>query len=191
MKVLTAAEMRGVDQRTEEIGIPGEILMENAGHRVVEFLAERFGPLSEHHIVILCGKGNNGGDGYVIARQLFTRYRPASLHAVAVFPADRSEPRMMLEACGCPVYDAITQDMRRATLVVDAVAGTGLSGAARGPVLDAIREINNGFPDARVLAIDLPSGMHTDSGNTEGELARADATITFTAPKRCHVLAPN
>ena len=70
MKILTAAEMREVDRRTIEAGIPGIVLMENAGHRVVEFLAERFAPLGGQRIVVLCGKGNNGGDGLVIARQL-------------------------------------------------------------------------------------------------------------------------
>ena len=82
MKILTAAEMREVDRRTIEAGIPGIVLMENAGHRVVEFLAERFAPLGEQRIVVLCGKGNNGGDGLVIARQLHTRFSPASLHVV-------------------------------------------------------------------------------------------------------------
>ena len=82
MKILTAAEMREVDRRTIEAGIPGIVLMENAGHRVVEFLAERFAPLGEQRIVVLCGKGNNGGDGLVIARQLYTRFAPASLHVV-------------------------------------------------------------------------------------------------------------
>jgi hydroxyethylthiazole kinase-like uncharacterized protein yjeF len=82
MKILTAAEMREVDRRTVEAGIPGIVLMENAGHRVVEFLAERFAPLAEQRIVVLCGKGNNGGDGLVVARQLHTRFAPASLHVV-------------------------------------------------------------------------------------------------------------
>ena len=70
MKVLTAAEMREVDRVTIEAGIPGIILMENAAHRVVEFIRERFSPLSAQRIVILCGKGNNGGDGLAMARQL-------------------------------------------------------------------------------------------------------------------------
>src|ERR1044071_6563186 len=79
MKVLTAAQMREVDRRTIEMGIPGIVLMENAGHRVVEFLAEKFPNLGAQRTDILCGKGNNGGDGLVVARQLFTRYRPAAL----------------------------------------------------------------------------------------------------------------
>ena len=73
MKVLTASEMREVDRLTIERGIPGLVLMENAGNRVVDFLRERFAPLSEHRVAVICGKGNNGGDGFVVARQLFTR----------------------------------------------------------------------------------------------------------------------
>lgn len=191
MKVLTAAEMREVDRRTIELGISGPILMENAGHRAVEFLLAEFGPLSRHRIVVLCGKGNNGGDGYVIARQLNTRFRVANLHVVAAFPEDVTEPRRMLEVTGCPVHDAITPEMRHATIVIDAVLGTGVTGSARGKALEFIREINSGFPQARVFAVDTPSGMNTDGGASEGEVARADATITFTAPKLCHVLAPN
>ena len=71
MKVLTAAQMREVDRLTIERGIPGVVLMENAGQRVVEFLATRFAPLSTQRITVICGKGNNGGDGMVVARQLF------------------------------------------------------------------------------------------------------------------------
>ncbi len=190
--VLTAAEMRDVDRRTIELGIPGNILMENAGHRVVEYLAAHYAPLAAHRIAVLCGKGNNGGDGYVIARQLHTRLHPAALHVISIFNDDQAtEPRRMLEVTGCPVLDAIPPEARHATVVIDAVLGTGISGAARGRPLEAIREINTGFPLARVLAVDLPSGMHADSGRTEGEHARADATVTFTAPKPCHVLAPN
>lgn len=189
MKVVTAAEMRDVDRRTMELGIDGPILMENAGIRAVDFLAEQFGSPARHRIVILCGKGNNGGDGYVVARQLLTRFRVGALHVVG--PGDGSAPQQMFEAAGGVVHPEITPEMRRATLVVDAVLGTGVEGAARGRALDLIREINTGFPEARVLAIDVPSGMNTDSGSSVGEVARADATITFTAPKLCHALSPN
>ena len=76
--------MREVDRRTIEMGIPGTVLMENAGTRVVEFLADGFAPLAQQRIVVFCGKGNNGGDGMVVARQLFTQYHPQSLTAVLV-----------------------------------------------------------------------------------------------------------
>ena len=194
--VLTAAEMREVDRRTIEMGIPGIVLMENAGHRVVEFLVERFAPLSEHRIAVLCGKGNNGGDGLVVARQLYTRFRPRALHVVLLadpqeLKGDAAANYRMLQACGCPVSREIPQEAHYATLLLDALLGTGISGPATGRMLEAIREINRGFPLAKVVAVDIPSGMPSDSGEPVGEFARADATVTFTAAKVGQVLAPN
>jgi NAD(P)H-hydrate epimerase len=197
MKVLTAAQMRDVDRRTIEMGIPGLVLMENAGHRVVELLCEKFAPLAAHRIVVLCGKGNNGGDGMVVARQIFTRFQPRALHVVLLaapedLKGDAAQNYRMLHAvCGCPVAREIPAEARLATIVVDALLGTGISGPAAGAMLDAIREINRGFPLAKVVAVDIPSGMPSDIGEPLGEQARADCTVTFTAPKPAHVLAPN
>ena len=196
MKVLTAAEMRDVDRQTIESGIPGLVLMENAGIRVTEFLSQRFAPLSSHRIVILCGKGNNGGDGFVVARQLLTRFRPAALH-VLLFAApetlqgDAAANYQMFLAAGGEVLSEIPPDARFASLVIDAILGTGLTGPATGHPLAAIHEINHGFPLAKVVAVDLPSGMPSDSGAPTGACARADCTITFTAPKLAHALPPN
>src|SRR6266852_5881229 len=124
MKVLTAAQMREVDRLTIERGIPGLILMENAGIRVVEFLTERFSPLSGERVAVICGKGNNGGDGLVVARQLYTRFRPRALHVVLkADPADlrgeAAENLRMLSACGCPFSQEATSETRFATLVID------------------------------------------------------------------------
>jgi ADP-dependent NAD(P)H-hydrate dehydratase / NAD(P)H-hydrate epimerase len=174
MKVLTAAEMREVDRLTMEGGISGPVLMENAGCRVVEFLELRFAPLAEHRIVIFCGKGNNGGDGLVIARQLESRYKPRWVRVIRVEEGIPSDP-----------------ELQQATLVIDALLGTGLQGPARGKALDGIRAINTGFPQAKVIAVDLPSGMQSDSGRSDGEVARADYTVTFTAPKIAHAMPPN
>jgi NAD(P)H-hydrate epimerase len=223
MKVLTAVQMREVDRRTIEAGIPGIVLMENAGHRVLEamersvallagqaspatrgggpdqLLADACGSagswLAEQRITVLCGKGNNGGDGLVIARQLLSRIHPRSLHVLLAAPASELDGdaaknyRMFTIAGGTVVYD-VSAEMRDSTLVVDALLGTGLSGPARGRLLELIHAINTDFPLARVVAVDLPSGMQSDSGHQEGEVARADLTVTFTAPKPCHVLAP-
>jgi NAD(P)H-hydrate epimerase len=196
MKVLTAAQMREVDRRTSEMGIPGIVMMENAGHRVVEFLAERFAPLPAQRIVVLCGKGNNGGDGMVVARQLHTRFHPQALHVVLLaapedLKGDAAANYKMLAACGCPVWREIPAEARLATLVVDALLGTGISGPAAGVMLEGIRQINDGFPLAKVVAVDIPSGMPSDSGQPAGECARADYTVTFTAPKVGQVLPPN
>ncbi len=196
MKILTAAQMREVDRRTVEMGIPGIVLMENAGHRVVHFLAERFAPLSAQRIVVLCGKGNNGGDGMVVARQLYTRFRPQALHVVLLadpdeLKGDAAANYRMLRACGCEIAREIPPDARLATLVLDALLGTGINGPATGRVLEAIREINTGFTLAKVVAVDIPSGMPGDSGEPVGEFARADATVTFTALKVAQAIPPN
>jgi NAD(P)H-hydrate epimerase len=196
MKVLTAKQMRDVDQLTINSGIPGIILMENAAHRVVEYIAAKFSPLSSHRIVVLCGKGNNGGDGMAIARQLHTRFSPRSLHVALAAPpqnlvGDAAENLRMLHACGLGVHEEITPEMRDATLIVDALLGTGIQGPASGHVLDWIEAINHAFPYAKVVAVDVPSGMASDEADNEGVCARADATVTFTAPKICHVLPPN
>src|ERR1700733_12505184 len=122
--------MRDVDRRTAELGIPNIILMENAGQRVVEFLEREYAPLAKQRIVVVCGKGNNGGDGLVVARQLFTRAKPEGLRGVLagdpdagpnMMHGDASENFKMLKALGCPVSFEITPEMRTATLVVDAV----------------------------------------------------------------------
>lgn len=196
MKIVTAAEMRSIDRRTEELGIPGIILMENAAHRVVEYLEQRLAPLRGQRMVVLCGKGNNGGDGLAIARQLFTRVHPRSLDVLLAcrpeeLNGNAAANYRMYEACGGTVRFEIEPEMQAASLVVDALLGSGLNGAARGKGLEWIRAINSGFRGARVVAVDVPSGMPSDTGEPSGEFARADATVTFTAPRLCHVLAPN
>jgi ADP-dependent NAD(P)H-hydrate dehydratase / NAD(P)H-hydrate epimerase len=185
VKVLTAAQMRDVDRRTAELGIPNIILMENAGQRVVEFLEREYAPLAKQRIVVVCGKGNNGGDGLVVARQLFTRIKPNYLRVVlAADPGelrgDALENYKMLEAVGCPVSFEITPEMWTATLVVDALLGTGFEGPARGRASELIDAINGSFPLADVVAVDVPSG----------EAVRAKHTVTFTALKPCLVLSP-
>ena len=109
----------------------------------------------------------------------------------AELTGDAAANYRMLLAAGGSVERAVPAAARDATLVVDAVLGTGTNGAARGAARDAIREINSGFPLAKVVAVDIPSGMPSDSGEPAGEWARADATVTFTAPKVAHALAPN
>ncbi len=195
MKVLTAAGMREIDRLTIEAGVPSLVLMENAGLRVVEFLEERFAPLDRHRIVIFCGRGNNGGDGFVIARQLFMRRLAAAVHVVLAcdpdeLRGDAAANFAMLTFAGCPVHLEVTPEMHAATIVVDALLGTGARGAAKGRVAELIHEINTGFPGAKVVAVDIPSGLSSDEPRSEGEWARADYTVTFTAPKVGQVLPP-
>jgi len=197
MKILTAAEMREVDRRTIESGIPGLILMENAAHRVVEVLARECAPLKEQRILVFCGKGNNGGDGLAIARLLHVNYRPASLDVIlAATPAelqgDAYANLAMLRASGFEsIHDGVPDDARGATLIIDALLGTGIDGNARGRAAELIIELSFGFPGAKICAVDLPSGMASDSGDSGTPVSRADFTVTFTAPKLCHALPPN
>lgn len=219
MKVLTAAQIRRIDQQTIDAGFPGLLLMENAGHRVMEAL-ETLGaevpsntshpaprpltqepgsrplrPLERERVVIFCGKGNNGGDGLVVARHLLTRRKPASLHVLLTAPPEELSPDAranlkMFEAAGGRIAREITPDMQPATLLIDAMLGTGLDGAAREPVLGFIQEWNKGFPLARRIAIDVPSGMSSDALSTGGEFCHVDGCVTFTALRPCHVLPP-
>jgi NAD(P)H-hydrate epimerase len=194
-KVLTPAAMGEVDGATIAAGIPGIILMENAAARVVEYVTAHFSPVSEQRIVVVCGKGNNGGDGLAIARQLHVRFAPGILRVIltcdpAELRGDAAVNLAMLRAAGVQEYRDFGPEMRSATLVIDAVLGTGLNGAASGPALDAILEINSSFPFAKVIAVDIPSGLSGASEKPPGNYARADATVTFTAPKVCHAMPP-
>jgi NAD(P)H-hydrate epimerase len=190
MKVLTPHQMSEVDRATIEAGIPGLILMETAAARVVDYIAEHFAPVSDQRIVVVCGKGNNGGDGLAIARQLHVRFQPRFLRIELIgdpseLTGDAARNYLMLKASGLNE----SQDFDP-TLVIDAVLGTGLRGAASGPALDAIRKINTAFPLAEVVAVDIPSGLSGESGTPPGEYVTASATVTFTAPKVCHAMPP-
>lgn len=194
-KVLTPQQMGDVDRATIAAGIPGIVLMENAAQRVVEYLARKFSPLRDERIVVACGKGNNGGDGLAIARQLHICFNPRHLWVVLTanpeeLSGDAALNLRMLRACGVQEYRDFGPDMRQATLIVDAILGTGLNGPAKGAALDAILEINAFPPSARVVAVDIPSGLSGETGTPPGECVRADATVTFTAPKVCHAMPP-
>ncbi len=188
MRVLKAAEMRQVDERTIALGIPGLVLMENAAHRVVECMRERFGPLNTHRIAIYCGKGNNGGDGLAMARILSVvddaRVDVVLACAPDELSKDAAAQHQMLLAADVPLGYG-----HGPTLIVDALLGTGTTGPARGRAAELIAEINSlGLP---VIAVDLPSGMDADLGECAGDSVRATLTVTFTAPKPAHVLPPN
>ncbi|HEY3837401.1 MAG TPA: NAD(P)H-hydrate dehydratase [Bryobacteraceae bacterium] len=199
-KILTSAQMNEIDRRTIENGIPGIILMENAAQRVVELLVDKFSPLATRRIVIVCGRGNNGGDGLAIARQLWYRFRPKSIHVLLTGPSgdlnrDAVANFKMLQASECPnviqgPIHEVTPEARCADLVVDAVLGTGVNGSATGLPLEAIRLINSQFPFAKVVSVDVPSGLSSDNPDVLGEFVRADYTVTFTAYKLGQMLSP-
>jgi len=201
MKILTASEMQRIDRlTTERYGVPSLTLMENAGRSVVEFLVARLAPLTHHRIVILCGKGNNGGDGLVVARLL----RDQGFEPRVLLFADPNGLRgdalanwARLRSSGLPeiiegreAWQSIASTLTGTTLFVDALLGTGIAKPLEGFLLEVARDINTLFPSAQVLAVDLPTGISADSGELIGEHMRADFSVTFTAPKFAHVFPP-
>ena len=190
MKVLTAEQMREVDRLTVEDGVPAVAIMENAAHRVVEEMVREFDPIDRQSIVILCGKGNNGGDGLAIAR-LLHEYNVGRMRVVLA--ADPSEYtglaaenlKRIVELGINPVFDvpAKLRERREVNVVVDALLGTGLKGPPTGRTAELIAATRE-FPQARIVAVDLPSGL-----GGGGDSVRADFTVTFTAPKVEHYLA--
>ncbi len=197
LPVFTAAEMRALDARAiRELGIPGPRLMDNAGTGAAALIARWLAPIRGKTVVVVCGKGNNGGDGFVVARRL--KARGAAVRALLV--GRRAEVRGdAADALGRwrgrveEIVDprGLASALGGADLIVDALLGTGVSGAARGPVAAAIEAINragaNGVP---VVALDLPSGLDADRGALLGPTVKAWRTVTFAGLKRSLLLAP-
>jgi hydroxyethylthiazole kinase-like uncharacterized protein yjeF len=200
MKVLTSAEMREIDRKTiEDVGIPGPVLMENAGIRVTRAILERFPEAASERIVIIAGKGNNGGDGLVVARHLsgwgampkvILLGSKAELRGDAALNFGIAE-RMGLDIAESPTSEAwkkLCPVLFRASVVVDAIFGTGLQKPAGGLYAEAIEDINRaaGFK----VAVDIPSGLSSDTSLLIGPAVKADLTIALAAPKIPHVLPP-
>jgi ADP-dependent NAD(P)H-hydrate dehydratase / NAD(P)H-hydrate epimerase len=199
--VLTAEEMRAADRRTiEEIGLPGSVLMENAGAAVAGALRRRWP--EARRVLVLCGKGNNGGDGFVVARRLLDLNPQVCLFAPrGSVQGDARIHMLALERSGGRLRELPDEDSWRggregllggADIVVDALLGTGLRNAPGGVLGRVIADVEaytrrTGIP---LVAVDVPSGLSSDTGETPWETLTASLTVTFAAPKRCHVLAP-
>ncbi len=180
--------MREMDRRTiEDFGVPSLVLMENAALRVVEVIAERFGPLRGKRITVVCGKGNNGGDGFAIARHLATRYAADVTVWLASDPAgltgDAAANYKMAQAFGLNfgLSDVPRRGEGEADLIVDALLGTGIRGGVAGDLVESINGINNS--GCQVVAVDVPSGLDADTGRVEGACVKATLTVTFALPK--------
>jgi ADP-dependent NAD(P)H-hydrate dehydratase / NAD(P)H-hydrate epimerase len=195
MQILSAAEMAATDRRTaEEFGIGLSVLMERAGAAVAEFCLAEY-PAAQK-IVVLAGKGNNGGDGLVAARLLAATGRHVEVVLLGHAPEIKGEAatalaRLKREAPGVSVHE-LTQSsdalatIRSADLLLDAVVGTGFQPPLRGLTAE-LRELVQ-HARAAVVAVDLPSGWEADStAQNAGDTYRANAVVTFTAPKPAHV----
>jgi NAD(P)H-hydrate epimerase len=190
IRIATAEEMRRADRRaTERFGVPSLLLMENAGRGAADVIERVFGAVRGRRVAVVCGKGNNGGDGFVVARHLTARGAVVGVWLVGRTGDVRGDAAVNLEAVrrsGLPLAevsggDRLATALADADLVVDALLGTGVSGPATGLVADAIVAINAaGRP---VCALDLPSGLSADHGRLLGPVVSATVTATFGLPK--------
>ena len=194
MKIVTAAEMREIDRATSQrFGVPSLTLMENAGTALADFVVSQY-PSAER-IGVICGKGNNGGDGFVAARKLKAGGREVRV----VLLAEPSELRgdaaeMFGELPVSPVIVRSSEELKReqaqavfeSEVLLDAILGTGFKPPVSGLYAEAIRLLN--ASSAPVVAVDIPSGADADvMGEQTGAVARADAVVTFTAPRPAHI----
>ena len=198
MKILTSDQMRNIDRRTtERFGIPSIVLMENAAIAVVDAIHEHYP--SADRVAIFCGTGANGGDGLAVARHLENR----GVVPVVILVGDRAklagDALTNFNICsllGLPIYDVkdeshVDEAMAHASdadVVVDAIFGTGLNRAPGGVHAEVIRALAE--MRIPVLAIDLPSGANASSSEMFDPCIRAEVTVTFAAPKMCHVFDP-
>lgn len=192
--LVSAAEMRALDRHTiETLGIPGALLMESAGRAVAEaVLVERAAAAGPGEVLVVCAGGNNGGDGLVAARHLQLLGVPVRVHLVgdrSRLAPDAAANLARAEAVGVPIA---TGRLRTAgaAVIVDALLGTGLTRAVEGPVATAIRRIAAARPGARVVAVDLPSGIDADTGRIHGVAVAADVTVAIALPKVGLALEP-
>src|SRR5437762_6039370 len=200
MRVLTAAQMREADRRTiEDIGIPSLVLMENAGRQVVAALESIHTDILDRQVAILCGRGNNGGDGFVVARTLLQRGVDVSVFLIGQVSDVRGDARVNLDVLGrlgvtvveiadSQAWELHLSEVRDCNLIVDAIFGTGLNAPVSGMIESVITDVNaSGIP---VVSIDLPSGLSADSCDPLGESIEAGTTVTLAAPKLPLVLPP-
>jgi hydroxyethylthiazole kinase-like uncharacterized protein yjeF len=208
MKILTAEQMRRIDRLTDErAGVSTATLMANAGRQLADFLLKEFGLEASAdpaavRLSVLCGKGNNGGDALVAARHLLERgFRPRVL--LFASPDEltgdaRGSYDAFLRAAGAveSIQSAAEWKKQRdavldCDVLLDGLLGTGITGPARGTIAEVIPAVNARRGRYRVLAVDIPSGLPSDSGEPVGDSILADATVTLTAPKRAQVFPPN
>ncbi|MCP4378745.1 MAG: NAD(P)H-hydrate epimerase [bacterium] len=192
MDSLTREEVRAVDRAAIEcLGIPGVILMENAGRNCADVIEEFLADVPGRNVAIIAGPGNNGGDGYVIARHLAMRdFRVVTF---IICPAEKitGDAEVNLRAITSLRHDIrypspeqladLAASLSEFDVVVDAIGGTGVQGALRGAAAVVVEQIN--LADKLVVAVDIPTGLDCDTGQVEQMAVRADLTVTFVAPK--------
>ena len=194
--------MREVDELTSErYGIPSLTLMENAGTWIAAHCASRLNSRPSAQILIVCGKGNNGGDGLVAARHLIQRGVSPHVVLLGSYEQMKGDAKANLDALiqtglrprsitGIEEWMEFASSLPSPELVVDALLGTGLTHPVEGFLSQVIEDINQRFSSETILAVDLPSGLNADSHEVMGPVIRAHTTLTMTAPKVCLAFPP-
>jgi NAD(P)H-hydrate epimerase len=200
MRILTAAQMREADRFTiEEIGIPSLVLMENAGRQVVAAMESAYEEQLAGRVAVLCGRGNNGGDGFVVARTLLQRGIDAAVFVLGSLADVRGDARINLDILGrlgvtvVEIGDEQTWELHfseiaQCTLIVDAIFGTGLKSAVTGMLETVIAVVN--ASDIPIVSIDIPSGLSADTPHLIGDCINASMTVTLAVPKVPLILPP-
>ncbi len=196
MKISTVSEMRALDRRAiEEFGIVEELLMENAGHAAYFVLQKEFG-IQDKSFLVFCGIGNNGGDGCMLARKIhsygsmvkvFVLGDPGKFRGAAKLNYDIAT-RLPIEVRSVETIEVVRDEVEHCDLVVDAIFGTGLSRDVGGIYRDVIELMNESGKS--ILSIDIPSGVHGDTGKVMGVAVKANYTVTFGLPKIGNMLYP-
>ena len=196
MKVSSVAEMRALDREaTNEFGIPEDVLMENAGDAACRVLDREIGA-DDKRIMVLCGVGNNGGDGFVMARHLHAARSEVTVFVVGDESRLRGSAltnreilnRLPIRVEALREIGTLGPELAASDVIVDALLGTGLSRPATGLLGEVIERINTS--GKTVLSLDIPSGVQGDTGAVMGAAVRADLTVTFGLPKRGNLLWP-
>src|SRR5512135_301461 len=197
MKIATSQQMKNIDRRAiRGFGIPGPVLMENAASVILSEMEAFFNGLAGARVGIICGKGNNGGDGLALARKLNIRGIPVRVALLASFDDPRGEARLNLSILRKMEVEVIQNAAPRSLqdilswsdIVVDALLGVGLSSPLKGAYARAVDLINGcGRP---VVAVDIPTGIDGDTGAVMGTAVKADLTVTMALLKRGLVLHP-
>jgi NAD(P)H-hydrate epimerase len=182
---VTSAQMKEIERMADAAGLSYYQMMENAGDGAAA-LIDKISPVSGKKILIVCGKGNNGGDGFVVAR----KFHEWGAHVYLILAEgepkteDAIKNRRLCEEMAIPMSSEIRALNQEADLIIDAIYGTGFHGGLREPVRSLIRQINRS--DAKVWALDIPSGLNGDSCDADEDTVRADGTIVFHRLKPAH-----
>lgn len=197
IKVVSNDQMRGMDNQTiKKLNVPGLILMENAGRHTFEYIDDFITDRAiEGRIDIYCGKGNNGGDGYVTARHLFNHGYEIQIISIGNPDDLQGDAKVNYQICkNYKIPLLIIQSekdlpgLKPPGLIVDALLGIGIKGEVRGLFKSVIEHINT--QDVPVVAVDIPSGLNGDMPAVSGGAVRADMTVTMALPKRAHLFFP-